>query len=71
VTTEERLKNIEEKLDTVLHILGHGREKSHAEIVREVAEDIQKIRARDERREQRKKERSAMAVDGTKKGGID
>lgn len=50
---EQKITEIEKKLDTVLHILGHGRTKSHAEIVREVEADVERIRARSEKRNRR------------------
>jgi tRNA threonylcarbamoyladenosine modification (KEOPS) complex Pcc1 subunit len=53
VDIQERITEIEKKLDTVLHILGHGREKSDAQLEREAVGIMLKIRARDERKERR------------------
>ncbi|MFA6290141.1 MAG: hypothetical protein WC637_00090 [Victivallales bacterium] len=47
---ESEITEIKEKLDTVLHLLGHGREKSDAQIRRETVDIVEKIKLRDERR---------------------
>jgi hypothetical protein len=54
VDIQERITEIEKKLDTVLSILGHGREKSHAQIQREAEGTVERLRLMAEQRKQRK-----------------
>lgn len=49
MTIEERLEQIEKKLDKVLELLGHGGPKSRHQMQRELDEMIRKIEARKER----------------------
>jgi hypothetical protein len=51
---ETEITEIKEKLDRLLFIMGEGRDKSDAELDREVAAGIARIKARDERRKERK-----------------
>jgi len=53
---ESEITEIKKKLDTVLSILGHGREKSDAELDREVAADMAKFRVRAATADKRRKE---------------
>jgi hypothetical protein len=49
-----RFTQIEKKIDTLLSILGHGRDRSHAEIERMAAADFQRIMIETEQRKKRK-----------------
>lgn len=53
MTLEQRIETIEKKLDAVLAILGHGREKSDAELEREVAADMERFKAKKEKRREK------------------
>jgi hypothetical protein len=57
MTTEEQIKILEEKIDIVLSLLGHGREKSHAQICREAEATVDRLRRAASDRA-RKKEKS-------------
>jgi hypothetical protein len=53
MTTDQRLENLEKKLDRLLFIMGEGREKSDAQLEREADSIMEKIRLRDERKERK------------------
>ena len=50
MTIEQRIDNLEKKLDAILSILGHGRTKTHAEIQREAIEKVEYLRLKQEKR---------------------
>lgn len=54
VDIDSRFTQIEKKIDTLLSILGHGRDRSHAEIERMAAADYQRIMIETEQRKKRK-----------------
>jgi hypothetical protein len=54
MTTEQRIEQMEKKIDIVLNILGHGRTKSDAEIERAAGADLKRLRLMSEQRKRKK-----------------
>lgn len=49
-TIEDHINKLGKKLDIVLHLLGHGREKTHAEHEREAEAIVERFRTQPKRK---------------------